>query len=89
MSAAETHASAAAAAGIPYVLGTSGLSPTQEAAVAAAALRIPIVYAANFAPGVNLFLAIAETGLATLALSSQFRMIAMAIAPSDPPIIDQ
>jgi 4-hydroxy-tetrahydrodipicolinate reductase len=65
-SAAEGHAAAAAAAGTALVLGTSGLSPTQEAAVAAAALRIPVVYAANFAPGVNLFLAIAERMAAAL-----------------------
>jgi 4-hydroxy-tetrahydrodipicolinate reductase len=65
-STAEAHAAAAAAAGTPYVLGTSGLSSVQEAAVAAAALRIPIVYAANFAPGVNLFLALAERMAAAL-----------------------
>ena len=59
-SAAAAHASAAAAAGKPLVLGTSGLSPDAEAAVARAAGRVPVVYAANFAPGVNLVLALAE-----------------------------
>ena len=48
-STAAAHAEAAAAAGKPLVLGTSGLSAEQEAAVAQAAQRIPIVYAANFA----------------------------------------
>jgi 4-hydroxy-tetrahydrodipicolinate reductase len=68
-----THASAAAAhAGArprpaqPLVLGTSGLSPDAEAAVARAAERVPVVYAANFAPGVNLVLALAERMAAAL-----------------------
>lgn len=64
--AARAHADAAAAAGVALVLGTSGLSAADEAAVAAAAARIPIVYAANFAPGVNLFLALAERMAAAL-----------------------
>jgi 4-hydroxy-tetrahydrodipicolinate reductase len=64
--AAVPHAQAAAASGTPFVLGSSGLNGAEEAAVAAAAARVPIVYAANFAPGVNLFLAIAERMAAAL-----------------------
>jgi len=64
--AAVPHAQDAAASGTPFVLGSSGLTREEEAAVAAAAARIPIVYAANFAPGVNLFLAIAERMAAAL-----------------------
>ena len=60
------HASALAEAGKPWVLGTSGLSDADEAAVMAAALRIPVVYAANFASGVNLVLAMAERMAAAL-----------------------
>jgi 4-hydroxy-tetrahydrodipicolinate reductase len=60
------HAAILAPAGVPWVLGTSGLSPDDEAAVATAATRIPIVYAANFAPGVNLVLALAERMAAAL-----------------------
>ena len=63
---AHAHAEAAAASGTPFVLGSSGLSVEEEAAVAEAAKRVPIVYAANFAPGVNLFLAIAERMAAAL-----------------------
>lgn len=59
-STAQPHAAALAAAGTAWVLGTSGLSAADEAAVAAAARRIPVVYAANFSPGVNLVLALAE-----------------------------
>ena len=63
-----THASAAAghagilsrAAGPAWVLGTSGLSASDEAEVAVAARVIPVVYAANFSPGVALVLALAE-----------------------------
>ena len=64
--AAATHAAAAAQAGRPLVLGTSGLRAADEAAVAAAAERVPIVYAANFAAGVNLVLALAERMAAAL-----------------------
>ena len=53
-------AEAMAASGTAWVLGTSGLSRTDEAAVATAAKRIPVVYAANFSAGVNLVLALAE-----------------------------
>jgi 4-hydroxy-tetrahydrodipicolinate reductase len=65
-STAEAHCAAAVAAGKPLVLGSSGLNAAQEAAVAAAARQVPIVYAANFAPGVNLFLAMAEKMAAAL-----------------------
>ena len=64
--AAASHAEAAAAVGKPFILGSSGLNAVQEAAVAAAARHVPIVYAANFAPGVNLFLALAERMAAAL-----------------------
>ncbi len=64
--AAPGHAAVLAAAGVPWVLGTSGLLPEQEAAVDAAASQIPIVFAANFAPGVNLMLALAEQMAAAL-----------------------
>lgn len=65
-STATAHAAIAADTGTPLVLGTSGLSPEAESALARAADRVPIVYAANFAPGVNLVLALAERMAATL-----------------------
>jgi len=64
--AAQPHAAAMAQAGVAWVLGTSGLSAADEAAVARAAASIPVVYAANFAPGVNLVLALAEQLAAAL-----------------------
>ena len=60
------HAEALAAAGTAWVLGTSGLSAADEAAVASAATRIPVVYAANFSAGVTLVLALAERMAASL-----------------------
>jgi len=64
--AARRHAEAMAKAGKAWVLGTSSLSPEDEAAVAVAAESIPVVYAANFAAGVNLVLALAERMAAAL-----------------------
>ena len=63
---ARSHAAAMAAARKPWVLGTSGLSAEDEAAVEAAAATVPVVYAANFAAGVNLVLALAERMAAAL-----------------------
>jgi 4-hydroxy-tetrahydrodipicolinate reductase len=61
------HAELAASTGKGLVLGTSGLSAEQEAALARAAERgARIVYAANFATGVNLVLALAERMAAAL-----------------------
>lgn len=60
------HAAALGEAGTAWVLGTSGLSAAAEAEVARAASRIPVVYAANFAPGVTVLLALAERLAAAL-----------------------
>lgn len=57
---ARAYAAAMAGSGKAWVLGTSGLSEADEAAVAVAAERIPVVYASNFSAGVNLVLALAE-----------------------------
>ena len=60
--ASTAHATAAtmAKSGKAWVLGSSGLSAADEAAVEAAARSIPIVYASNFSAGVNLVLALCE-----------------------------
>jgi 4-hydroxy-tetrahydrodipicolinate reductase len=60
------HARQLAEAGVAWVLGTSGLMPSDEAAVAQAARHIVVVHAPNFAPGVNLVLALAERMAAAL-----------------------
>ena len=54
------HAGALGAAGCGWVLGTTGLSAADQASVERAAGLAPVVQAANFSPGVNLVLALAE-----------------------------
>jgi 4-hydroxy-tetrahydrodipicolinate reductase len=54
------HAAALRAAGVGWVLGTTGGTAADAAAVAKAAEMIPVVAAPNFSPGVNLLLALAE-----------------------------
>jgi 4-hydroxy-tetrahydrodipicolinate reductase len=65
-STARSHARAIARAGCAWVLGTTGLSADDEAAVAEAARLVPVVHAPNFSPGVNLVLALAEKMAAAL-----------------------
>jgi 4-hydroxy-tetrahydrodipicolinate reductase len=50
------HAAAAAKAGKPLVIGTTGLEPAQEQVIAAAARQVAIVRAPNMSLGVNLLL---------------------------------
>jgi len=54
------HAAALTAAGTAWILGTSGLSPEDQAAVDEAARVIRVVQRANFAPGIALLLELAE-----------------------------
>ena len=54
------HAATLSETGTAWVLGTTGLSSDDETAVEKAARRIPVFTAANFSPGVNLVLALAE-----------------------------
>ncbi|HQT77957.1 MAG: 4-hydroxy-tetrahydrodipicolinate reductase [Rhodospirillales bacterium 20-64-7] len=63
---AQATATIMAQSGKAWILGTSGLSADDEAAVAQAAERVPVVYASNFAAGVNLVLALAERMAAAL-----------------------
>lgn len=67
---ARSHAAVLAEAGTGWVLGTSGLSASDEAAVEAAAGRVAVVYAANFSAGVTLVLALAERMAAALPASA-------------------
>ena len=46
----------AAAEGIPYVIGTTGLTPDEQKAVDEAATKIPVVQSGNYSLGVNLLL---------------------------------
>ncbi len=62
----QAHAAAIAASGTAWVLGTSGLSAQDEAAVVAASHRAAVVHAPNFSPGVVLVLAMTERLAAAL-----------------------
>ncbi len=55
------HAAAFAASGCAWILGTTGLDAAAQDAVRDASARITIVQAANFSPGVNLILALAQS----------------------------
>jgi 4-hydroxy-tetrahydrodipicolinate reductase len=64
-SAVQTHAAAIATARrgghrVAWVLGTTGLSPADQAAIHQTATIAAIIQAANFSPGVTLVLALAE-----------------------------
>ncbi len=60
------HAGIAADKGVAMVIGTTGLSPEQAAAIHEAAKRVPIMWAANMSPGVNLLMALVEKAAAML-----------------------
>ena len=65
-SAVAAHAETLTETGTPWVLGTSGLNANQETIVQQAASSLPVVYAANFSPGINLILDLAERMAASL-----------------------
>jgi 4-hydroxy-tetrahydrodipicolinate reductase len=54
------HAKVAADKGVAMVIGTTGLNPEQTAAVHEAAKKVPIMWAANMALGVNVLMALVE-----------------------------
>lgn len=56
----------AAAQGIPYVIGTTGLTPEEQARVDSAAKLIPIVQSGNYSLGVNLLLELVRQAAAKL-----------------------
>jgi 4-hydroxy-tetrahydrodipicolinate reductase len=60
------HLAACVAAGCGAVIGTTGLSTEDKAAIAAAAERIPIVFAPNMSVGVTVLLGLVEAAARTL-----------------------
>jgi 4-hydroxy-tetrahydrodipicolinate reductase len=60
------HARVAADKGVAMVIGTTGLSPEQSAEIHAAAKKVPILWAANMAVGVNVLLSLVEKTAAML-----------------------
>lgn len=69
-SAIQAHAAAMAATGSTWLIGTTGLSPADEAAVAEAAKSIAVMYAPNYSPGVVLAMVLAERMAAALPADS-------------------
>lgn len=60
------HAALAAETGTVLVVGTTGLSKEDEAVLAEAAKKVPVVYAPNFSVGVNLLMVLTERAAAIL-----------------------
>jgi 4-hydroxy-tetrahydrodipicolinate reductase len=60
------HLDACVALGRAAVVGTTGFSAAQKDAIAAAAKRIPVVLAPNFAVGVNVVIKLAEVAARSL-----------------------
>ena len=56
----------AAEAGIPYVIGTTGLTADEQKAVDAAAGKIPVVQSGNYSLGVNLLLELVKKAATVL-----------------------
>ncbi|HRT05852.1 MAG TPA: 4-hydroxy-tetrahydrodipicolinate reductase [Kiritimatiellia bacterium] len=66
-SAVAATAAQVVAAGVPWVVGTTGLGAAEQAAVAQAAHQIPVVLSANMSLGVNLLYALVAQAARTLA----------------------
>ncbi len=60
------HAQILAATKTPWVLGTTGYSSADQAAINEAAQHIPLIAAPNYSPGVNLVMILAERLAAAL-----------------------
>ena len=71
--AAQGNASAAAAAGCPLVIGTTGLDEKAHAALDQASTAIPVIYAPNMSIGMNVLCRLAE--VATAALGDSFAAV--------------
>ena len=75
--ATEGHAALAARLGKPIVIGTTGLSPAQDAAGREAASRVPIVWAANTSLGINLLFGLVEQVAARLGADWDIEIVEM------------
>lgn len=60
------HLDLCAGARVPMVIGTTGFSAQERERIAAAARRIPVVFAPNMAVGVNVIFKLAETAARVL-----------------------
>lgn len=67
----------AAAAGIPYVIGTTGLTPDEQKVVDEAATRIPVVQSGNYSLGINLLLELVKKASAALGPAYDIEVVEM------------
>ena len=67
----------AAAEGVAYVIGTTGLPAEEQARVAARIGKIPLVQAANYSLGVNLLLALVRQAAAVLGPQYDIEVVEM------------
>lgn len=71
------HAALATQAGAAMVIGTTGMSADQQAAIDAAAAAVPIVQAGNMSLGVNLLVGLAEQVAASLGIDYDIEVVEM------------
>ena len=71
------HAKVAQDKGVAMVIGTTGLDPQQTALIHDAAKKVPIMWAANMALGVNVLLALVEKTAALLDPSYDIEVLEM------------
>jgi 4-hydroxy-tetrahydrodipicolinate reductase len=69
------YAEAAVAAGAALVIGTTGLSPTERAAIDRAAKKVAVVFAANYSVGVNVMLKLVADAAQTLGPSYDLEIV--------------
>ena len=67
----------AAEQGIAYVIGTTGLTPEEQARVDAAAKRIPIVQSGNYSLGVNLLMGLVRKAAEVLGSEYDIEVVEM------------
>lgn len=71
------HARIASEKGVAMVIGTTGLDPQQTALIHEAAKKIPIIWAANMALGVNVLMALVEKTASLLDPSYDIEVLEM------------
>ena len=71
------HITKAAADGVVYVLGTTGLTAEEQKAVDAAAKKIPVVQSGNFSLGVNLLLGLVRKAAEILGVEYDCEVVEM------------
>lgn len=70
-------AALAASRGVPYVIGTTGLSPDELKAVDAAAEKIPVVHSGNYSLGVNMLLELVKKAASILPAGYDIEVVEM------------